>query len=399
MIITRLPVSWPASEYGRATKGAAYALRGKVYLYNKEWKNAIADFEEIVNNKSNNYGYGLDSDYARIFKLYNGAKSAEMIFAVQNKGGVGNPYGMEMQWRMGTRNSYGAGGNGLVPSVEMVDMYECPDGKPFNWDNVFPSYSGMNINQRKDVLCVEYKAGVITSLLNADTAKIMKAYTDRDPRLIATVIVPYSIYRGWYANAPKDMLFILEATGSDAPNEAYGTMRNDLGNWRTYFFRKFVTEYNLGGAISDRAHTPFEFPLIRYADVLLMLAEAYNEDGLLDKAVAECNKVRVRVNMPGLNSGAAWLAVASKEEMRERIYRERAFELLGEGHRFCDLVRWGTAKTILDGRKAVNIYGSKNDNGNESYLYQCAFRDRDYLWPIPAVEIEQNPTLTQNPGW
>jgi hypothetical protein len=193
------------------------------------------------------------------------------------------------------------------------------------------------------------------------------------------------------------MLFILEADGSDAPNETYGTMRNNNGSWRTYFYRKFVTEHDLDGAITDRANTPFEFPLIRYADVLLMLSEAYNEAGQLDKAITEFNKVRARVNMPGLNSGPAWLAVSSKEGMRERIYKERAVEFAGEGHRFNDLVRWGTAKSVMSGRYAVNIYNVFN--GENGFLYQCSFTDRDYLWPIPAVEIERNPLLEQNPGW
>jgi hypothetical protein len=381
-----------ASEYGRATKGAAYALRGKVYLYNKEWNNAVSDFEEVAYNKSNNYGYGLDSDYATIFKLYNGAKSPEMIFAVQNKGGVGNSYGMKLNFYMGTRNSYGSCWNNTVPSTELVDMYECPDGKPFNWDDIFPGYNAASAEARQNLLCVEYKGGEITSLLNADTAKILNAYKNRDSRLMATAIVPYSTYKGWYSNAPKDMLFILEAAGSDAPNESGGTMRNNNGSWRTYFYRKFVTEYDLDGAISDRSHTPFEFPLIRYADVLLMLAEAYNESGQLDKAVIELNKVRAResVHLPGLNSGPAWLAVTTKDQMTERIRKERAVELAGEGHRFNDLRRWGVAREVLN-KNAVSIYGG--------FLYGQVFTDRDMLWPIPAVEIERNPVIEPNPGW
>ena len=169
-------------------------------------------------------------------------------------------------------------------------------------------------------------------------------------------------------------------------------MRNNK-NWVTYFWRKFVTEYDLNGAISDRSHTPFEFPLIRYADVLLMLSEAYNEDGQLDKAVIELNKVRARVNLPGLNSGAAWLSVTTKDQMTERIRKERAVELAGEGHRFSDLRRWGwpVAAAALSDVNAVNIYGE--------FLYTHKFGERDMLWPIPGVEIERNPQLTQNPGW
>jgi hypothetical protein len=391
--VARLSVSRPEAEYGRVTKGAAYALRGKVYLYAREWKKAIADFEEVAYNRSNNYGYALDADYARIFKLYSGAKSSEMIFSIQNKSGVGTTYGMPMNFRLGTRNSYGSCWNNSMPSTSLADMYECPDGKPFDWDDVFTGYSAASPAERKALLSVELSNGVVTGLRNADTAKILGAYTNRDPRLMATLIVPYSWYKGWNANAPKDMLFALDNNIQGSENASpVGTMRNNK-NWVTYFWRKFVTEYDLNGAISDRAHTPFEFPLIRFADVLLMLAEAYNEDGQLDKAVAEVNKVRSRVNLPGLNSGASWLSVASKEQMTERIRKERAVELAGEGHRFSDLRRWGwaVASAALSNVNAVSIYGE--------FLYTHKFSERDMLWPVPGVEIERNPLLNQNPGW
>jgi tetratricopeptide (TPR) repeat protein len=390
--INALPVSYAASEYGRATKGAAYALLGKVYLYNKEWKNAITNFEEIVNNRSNNYGYALDPDYAHIFKLYNGDKSPEMIFSIQNKSGVGTAYGMPMNFYMGTRNSYGSCWNNTVPGTQLIDSYEYPDGRPFNWDDIFPGYNAMSVDERKALLCVGYNGSAIT-LGDIDTAKILKAYTNRDPRLMATAIVPYSHYLGWSANAPKDMLFILETTGSAAPNgdSPLGTMRNNNGSWRTYFYRKFVTEADLDGAISDRAHTPFEFPIIRYADVLLMLAEAYNEDGQLDNAVTQINKVRARVNLPGINSGPDYLAATTKEAVFQRIMKERAWEMTGEGHRFNDLQRWGNAKEVIAANPPVGIYGDQ--------LYTHPFLDRDYLWPIPGAEIERNPDLTQNPGW
>ena len=81
--IRKLPVSWDAADLGRATKGAAYALRGKVYLFNRQWDEAVADFEEIVYNKTYNYGYSLHPDYNDLFRLYNGRHSDEMIFSIQ----------------------------------------------------------------------------------------------------------------------------------------------------------------------------------------------------------------------------------------------------------------------------------------------------------------------------
>lgn len=390
--IKYLPVEHAASEYGCATKGAAYALRGKVHLYDKEWQSAINDFEEIVYNKSNNYGYALDDDYARVFKLYNGAKSPETVFSIQNKSGVGTEYGMQIQALMGCRGAYGSCWNNTVPSTQLVDMYEFKDGRPFNWDEIFPGYNAMTPEQRKELLSVEMDgSGTIVGLREADTAKILSAYTCRDPRLMATVIVPYSHYMGNIGRTTNvDLIFALDH--NLAGNANGGTIQNNAG-WVSYLYRKFVTEGDQGGAISNRLHTPFAFPLIRFADVLLMLSEAYNEAGQLDKAVTEFNKVRARVGMPGLNSGPAWVVVSNKEQMAERIRKERAVEFAGEGLRFSDLRRWGyeIAHKTLNNVDAVNIYGEP--------IYTHLFTERDMLWPIPGVERERNKELTQNPGW
>ena len=390
--IKYLPVEHAASEYGRATKGAAYALRGKVHLYDKEWQSAINDFEEIVYNKSNNYGYALDDDYARVFKLYNGAKSPETVFSIQNKSGVGTEYGMQIQALMGCRGAYGSCWNNTVPSTQLVDMYEFKDGRPFNWDEIFPGYNAMTPEQRKELLSVEMDgSGTIVGLREADTAKILSAYTCRDPRLMATVIVPYSHYMGNIGRTTNvDLIFALDH--NLAGNANGGTIQNNAG-WVSYLYRKFVTEGDQGGAISNRLHTPFAFPLIRFADVLLMLSEAYNEAGQLDKAVTEFNKVRARVGMPGLNSGPAWMVVSNKEQMAERIRKERAVEFAGEGLRVSDLRRWGyeIAHKTLNNVDAVNIYGEP--------IYTHLFTERDMLWPIPGVERERNKELTQNPGW
>ena len=390
--IKYLPVEHAASEYGRATKGAAYALRGKVHLYDKEWQSAINDFEEIVYNKSNNYGYALDDDYARVFKLYNGAKSPETVFSIQNKSGVGTEYGMQIQALMGCRGAYGSCWNNTVPSTQLVDMYEFKDGRPFNWDEIFPGYNAMTPEQRKELLSVEMDgSGTIVGLREADTAKILSAYTCRDPRLMATVIVPYSHYMGNIGRTTNvDLIFALDH--NLAGNANGGTIQNNAG-WVSYLYRKFVTEGDQGGAISNRLHTPFAFPLIRFADVLLMLSEAYNEAGQLDKAVTEFNKVRARVGMPGLNSGPAWMVVSNKEQMAERIRKERAVEFAGEGLRFSDLRRWGweIASKAMSEVDAINIYGE--------FIYTHKFSERDMLWPIPGVEIERNEALKQNPGW
>ena len=136
--VNALPVHWQQSEYGRATRGAAVALRGKVKLYNKDYVSAAADFEEIVKDPQNRgYGYQLYPDYAKLFTP-EGDTSSEMIFAIQNMSGTGTEYGMPFSLYLGSRSSYGSGWNNCIPTDLLVDMYENRDGTKFNWEDHFP---------------------------------------------------------------------------------------------------------------------------------------------------------------------------------------------------------------------------------------------------------------------
>lgn len=391
--IRKLPVSWDAADLGRATKGAAYALRGKVYLFNRQWDEAVADFEEIVYNKTNNYGYSLHPDYNDLFRLYNGRHSDEMIFSIQSIDGNTAGYALDIVSYFGNKSTMRLiAGNRIVPSTTLVDMYENPDGSPFNWDDVFPGFNAGDSQMRRRLMCVAIDQGSteVTSTLDSDTTKVMDAYRLRDPRLCLNVITPYSHYLGTDAGStPMDKQFVLaDPTKGGAPMEAMAFIRNSEG-WNSYFWRKWIPTGNLDGYWGEYTRTPYEFPLIRLGDVLLMLAEAYNESGAIDKAVIELNKVRERVGMPGLDSGAAWLAVNGKEDMAERIRRERAFELAGEGQRYWDLKRWGLLEQSV--KNATDIFGD--------LMYTRTYQERHQLWPIPLVEMERNLNLTQNPGW
>lgn len=391
--IRKLPVSWDAADLGRATKGAAYALRGKVYLFNRQWDEAVADFEEIVYNKTYNYGYSLHPDYNDLFRLYNGRHSDEMIFSIQSIDGNTAGYALDIVSYFGNKSTMRLiAGNRIVPSTTLVDMYENPDGSQFDWDDVFPGFNAGDSQMRRRLMCVAIDQGSteVTSTLDSDTTKVMDAYRLRDPRLCLNVITPYSHYLGTDAgSSPMDKQFVLaDPTKGGAPMEAMAFIRNSEG-WNSYFWRKWIPTGNLDGYWGEYTRTPYEFPLIRLGDVLLMLAEAYNESGATDKAVIELNKVRERVGMPSLDSGPAWLTVNGKEDMAERIRRERAFELAGEGQRYWDLKRWGLLEQSV--KNATDIFGD--------LMYTRTYQERHQLWPIPLVEMERNLNLTQNPGW
>lgn len=391
--IAKLPLRWENNDYGRATRGAAYALRGKVYLFNKEWSKAITDFEEIVYNKQNDYGYALHPDYENLFRLYNGARSNEMIFAIQSIDGNVGGYALNIVGYFGNKATMRLiASNSIVPSTYLVDLYEKPDGRKFDWDEVFPGFNRGDSEFRRKCLAVAINdaSTEIISTLDCDTAKVSAAYTQRDPRLCWNVITPFSHYLGTDAGSnPRDKQFVIvDPTKGGAPMEAQSFMRNSEG-WTSYFWRKWIPTGNMDGYWGEYTRTPYEFPLIRLGDVILMLAEAYNENGETDKAIAEVNKIRARVDMPGLNSGPAWMAVHSKDEMTQRIRDERARELAGEGQRYWDLRRWGILESTV--KDATDILGD--------LMYERAYQPRHEIWPIPFVEMERNPNLTQNADW
>lgn len=391
--IDKLPVRWDDADLGRATKGAAYALRGKVYLFDSRWSDAAADFEEIVYDKGNDYGYSLHPDYNELFRLYNGKHSPEMIFSIQSIDGNVSGQALDIVSYFGNKSTMRLiAGNCIVPSVKLVDMYENLDGTTFDWDEVFPGFNAGDSQTRRKYMCVAIDQGStkVTSTLECDTTKVMDAYRLRDPRLCLNVITPYSHYLGTDAGSnPMDKQFVLaDPTQGGAPMEAMAFIRNSEG-WNSYFWRKWIPTGNLDGYWGEYNRTPYEFPLIRLGDVILMLAEAYNELGQTDKAVVEVNKIRARVGMPGLESGAAWLAVAGKEDMAERIRHERACELAGEGQRYWDLRRWGMLEQSVE--NATDIFGD--------LMYTRAYQPRHEVWPIPLVELDRNPNLVQNTGW
>lgn len=383
----RLPYSWDAANYGRATKAAAVALRGKMHLYMKQYDTAKKDFEKLVNNKSQ-YGCDLHPDYAEMFKP-DTDENKEMIFFISNSGGVGDANdGLSMAFYHGSRSTFGSGWSTSTLLPDFVDAYEMKDGKKFNWDDYIPGYTKMTPAQRRQAMGCKQKNGKVTEYPEL-LAEIEEAYENRDPRLKQTIIAPYDSILGWLNNKEHWMQHVIfaDATGPTATN---GYVQQGTSRW--YHLRKFVPEGDWGGQIMSRENTPVNFPLIRYADVLLMLAECHNELGNIDEAVKYINMVRARpsTNMPGLNSGPQWLEARTKDEVFKRIVHERGVEFAVEGLRYSDLRRWRLAETYCTFQK-TDMHGAKR--------HDVKFTERDYLWPIPGTEIEMNDKLTQNPGW
>ena len=387
------------ADYGHATKGAAYALRGKSYLYMKEFAKASADFAKV-----GECGYSLYSgSFKDLFKEAN-EQSDEMIFSIQLLGV--NGFGADTQFYCGSRSSFGSCWNTYLVSPNIVDMYENIDGTKFDWDDVIPGYNEMNPKSREvyflrnNLTSGEMndfaKAGLDMNLYLPDgnEERILAAYANRDPRLGYSVITPYSSYLGAFSGA--DNLVTSRwpfRTGHEAPGTSQD-LRTDTPKFFFYLHRKFV--YEGASEILDRVYCPTNFPLIRYADVLLMWAEAEAEasSGVSQKAIELINQVRERAGVASLNSSAA-TTVTSKEDLIRRLRNERRYEFVNEGIGYFDELRWGTLKETV----FFQGNGTKQVWGKIETPYVWIEDNRLNCWAIPNESRQKNPLLTQNPGW
>ncbi len=386
------------ANVGRATKAAAYSLRGKSYLYMKQYDKAEADFKKVGELGVTLY----QGDYKMLFKEAN-EQVPEMIFSVQNMGLSG--LGSEIQLRLGTRIAFGSNWNTYFPHPDYVESFENLDGSKFDWDFYLPGYSTMTPKQRavfflRDGLTEAEKTSMTNKgadmtkyLDNGNEARIKAAFDNRDPRLKTVVITPYSTFKG--AVGPNEYTYSLRWPYRGFDERAPFDIRTDTNSKFYYLWRKWVAEG--ASETPNRSYCPTDMPVIRYADVLLMMAEAINEQGSrLQESVDAVNLVRKRVGMPELQTTDASLPTYVKDQanLRDRIRNERRWELPLEGVNLFDEMRWGTWKAV----KFYEGNGLKQAWGELEYPYTW-LGDHLYNWAIPRKEIEMNRNLVQNPQW
>lgn len=349
-----LSESYDPSNKGRITKWAALAMRGKAHLWAKEYALAAADFKEVIDKSDRK----LLADYHTLFRVA-GNNNTEVIFDVQYVAEQGN--GIALDRNYGNARGATTGSQRTRPTPELVNAYEMKDGTAFNFNN-YKNAKGdiFNPNSIEDW---------------QDEASVRKIFENRDPRMNMSVVVPWSTFVG---RAGGTFLYKFPVATTDAT--AYVPVWTN----GSYAWRKFV---ETGSVYTLQDNMPQNFPLIRLADVMLMYAEAKNEElGLPDQSVyGAINAVRKRAGMPDLATGMG------KDQMREKIRHERMVELSGEGQRYSDIRRWKIAKTVVDKVWMTDFNGTK--------IRERGFPDHYYLWPIPQNEIDVNPLLTQNPGW
>jgi hypothetical protein len=285
-----------------------------------------------------------------LFKESN-EQSDEMIFSIQNTGIVN--LGSTTQFFCGTRSAFGSNWNTYLVSPNGVDLFENIDGSKFSWNTIIPGFSAMTARERQvyfmrdNLTTAEINArktlgaDMTKYLPTGNEARIKKAFENRDQRLAASVITPYSTYNGVFGAAPATVTSRFPYRAEGATN---GDLRTDTQAEFFYLHRKFVYEGNV--ELLNRAYGPIDFPVIRYADVLLMWAEALVEMNDIAGAVQKVNLVRSRAGIATLQTTDLTKPtyVSGQSNLRDRIRNERRIEFFNEGVNYFDELRWKTWK-------------------------------------------------------
>ncbi|HYF68253.1 MAG TPA: RagB/SusD family nutrient uptake outer membrane protein [Ohtaekwangia sp.] len=341
------------AERGKVTRGAAIALKARALLYEGRWSEVITETEKLIN--SNAYGsYGLFPNYGALFLPAN-EYSQEDILSLQY---VPQLRTWSEFFDMAPLSA-GARLNNLAPTQELVDSYLTLDGLKI--DDGGSGYDEEN------------------------------PYVNRDPRLTHTVV-----YHGYDWQGPNGNHTIYIKPGTD-PDEALDEY--EVGSSKTitgYYTRKYFDPTHTTGLASG-----LNLMLIRYADVLLMHAEALME---LDQFNADVWNLTIRPirERAGFTAASAldFDASLDDDELKEVIRNERRVELAMEGLRIFDIRRWQIADEVLNGW----AHGAKFDVGSPDNGYiRAQMRtfdpDKHYIWPIPRDERLLNDNLSQNTGW
>lgn len=333
-------------DKGRITKGAAAALKAKVLLYDAKWADAAAVLEKIM---SNTYGaYTLFPSFAGIFTAENENNSEVMLdmeyVPVQRTQSMQRFF---IPFTEGTLIS------GVAPSQSLVNDFIMTNGKGIN-----ESGSGYNENS---------------------------PFLNRDPRLEATIIHDGSSFvtkRGE------------NVTIRTAPGTGDNAVDKSDASHTGYYFRKFYDRTADGNNNSG-----LNLILIRYADVLLMYAEAKAMLNQMDENTWNQTIRAIRQRAGFTDPGAlnyANYAGLSNADMINLVRRERRSELALESQRVFDIRRWKIAETVMNG----TLYGMKVGNSYLEVDRRVFNANRHYLWPVPQADVEMNKNLLpNNPNW
>lgn len=385
--IADLPVKYTTVQ--RATRGAAMALKARFALYNSDW----AIVEKATKDCMDLNIYQLHSNFTNLF-LATTRNAKESIFLLPRSIEKKVTFGNWMVMNLITRNSGGYGA--FAPSWDLLASFLCTDGLPIDESPLFDSHD---------------------------------PFKNRDPRCNATIIPFGSKHLGFDYNPHPDALQVMNyKTGKMQKNN--DTRANaQYASFNGLLFKKAINETWLENG-KDVAQDNI---IIRYADVLLMYAEAKIEQNNIDQSVLDAiNTVRARAYEVDKSATSSYPSVTTMEQkkLREIIRYERRMEFANEGLRYMDLVRWKIAEKALTNKNYGMLYPvselkskvinkglwfwpstpQMDENGIPDFsamekagliqvLSQRNWDNRQYLWPIPTKEILINENLKQNEGY
>jgi hypothetical protein len=387
-----LPLTHEAANIGRATRGAALALKARILLYaasdlynDASWALPY-DHPELISSGGDRAAkwqaardaarvvidlgiYSLEDtdnpvvDYTNVFLKKNSQEAIFSRYFIKSRGWEDNALpGLAN----GPNGYHNWGGN--TPIQELVDDYEFTDGSKFDWNN--PAHAAA-------------------------------PYENRDPRFQASILYDQAPWRPRPADTktidPEGKIIIRTvetAPGVMKPglDTRSGPIEDWNGGYSGYYLRKFVDptiehEYAAAGGNQE---VPWHF--FRYGEVILNYVEACIELGDDAEAQLWLNMIRDRAGMPDVTE--------TGDALRDRYRNERRVELVFEQHRYFDVRRWMIAPVVLD-RPANGIVIKDLLSAPVEYSRNVV-QDREwnnklYWLPIKLDEMNRNSTLDQNP--
>ncbi|MGB3801526.1 MAG: RagB/SusD family nutrient uptake outer membrane protein [Lewinella sp.] len=364
-------------QAGRANKTAAAAMLGKVYLHQQKWTEAKGMFDWVVENgqTANGQDLALVENYS---DLFNAAfdNNSESIFAIQAAAGTGTTNNANPDFVLNFPHNTGSSGPGgccgfFQPSFDLVNSYRTEDGLPI-LDEGYRSESNAIVSD--------------FGLTAEDPFTVDQQPVD--PRLDHAVGRRGVPYLDWGPHPGRPWVRDQPHGGPYAP-------------------KKFVYYQSQENTFSDgsswtRGYPAVNYVIIRYADVLLMLAEAEIELNNLPRALELINMVRDRASNSELADSPANYEISlydnlgSQANARKIVQFERKLELSGEGHRFFDLRRWGRAESFLNSYIGYERQFLPVQFGGADFT-----APQDLYYPIPQgqIDLQGLEVLGQNPGY
>lgn len=355
-----------SSENGRITIGAVCAFQARAYLYENNYEQVKKYCEYLITNPSKYGKYELftsatnpSQNYFRLFtpdNEYNKEVILDITYISEKKtwGQMGYMAPISKEARYSSSN----------PTQELVDSYMTMNGLPVKGTEKDPTYNEQN------------------------------PYVNRDPRLTATVV--YDNYQWLNKDGSIDVIKTRKDAGT---KDAYVNATADPTK-TGYYVRKYF-DWNMVG---NNLNSGLNIIMFRYADVLLMYAEATNE-------LAKISQTDWDITIKAIRSRAGFTvptaldypSAKSQDQIKEIIRNERRVELAFEGLRWYDIKRWRIGEEVLKGYVHGFKFGGSDASVDNGYLRldnRNFNNSRDYLWSVPLNQMDLNKNLKpNNPGY